>query len=360
MPEERFQDKTEQATPKRRQEARRKGQVAKSRELASISVLTMGVLYLFFFAQDLSLGLGNLIQQTFLQIPRMMTSDENIITLLVDSTRGYLKMVLPLMLILSLAALLANVLQTGFIWTVEPLAPKASKIDPIQGARRILSRRSLVELGKALVKIVIVGWAAFSTMKSEFDHLIPLMYQEDVQIFAALGRASLKVMIRCCWVIALLACLDYMYQKWEYSQKLKMTKQEVKDEFKQTEGDPQVKARIRSIQRQMARRRMMEEVPKADVVITNPVRLAVCLRYDPGHMGAPRLVAKGANKLAVRIREVALQHHIPLVENRTVAQNLYKLELGAEIPSQFYQAVAEILAYVYSLKGQSRSSREQK
>ena len=357
MPEERFQDKTEPATPKRRQEARRKGQVAKSRELASISVLTIGVLYLFFYAKDLSLQLGNLIQQTLLQIPRLTNGDENIVALLVSSTRGYLKMVLPLMLILSLAALLANVLQTGFLWTVEPLAPKASKIDPVQGARRILSRRSLVELGKALVKIVIVGWAAFSTMKSEFSHLIPLMYQEDVQIFAALGQMSLKVMIRCCWVIALLALLDYMYQKWEYAEKLKMTKQEVKDEFKQTEGDPQVKARIRSIQREMARRRMMEEVPKADVVITNPVRLAVCLRYDPGQMGAPKLVAKGANKLAARIREVALQHHVPLVENRTVAQNLYKLDLGVEIPSQFYQAVAEILAYVYSLKDRGRGTR---
>jgi len=360
MPEERFQDKTEPATPKRRQEARRKGQVAKSRELASISVLTIGVLYLFFCAKDLSLVFGNLIRETFLGIPRMINGDEDIIALLVSCTHGYLKMVLPLMLILCVTALLANVLQTGFLWSVEPLAPKASKIDPIQGAQRILSRRSLVELAKALVKIVIVGWAAFSTMKSEFSHLIPLMYQEDVQIFAALGQTSLKVMIRCCWVIALLALLDYMYQKWEYAQKLRMTKQEVKDEFKQTEGDPQVKARIRSIQREMARRRMMEEVPKADVVITNPVRLAVCLRYDPEQMGAPKLVAKGANKLAARIRELAVQHEVPLVENRTVAQNLYKLDLGAEVPSQFYQAVAEILAYVYSLKDQGRRSREER
>jgi len=359
MPEEQFQDKTEPATPKRRQDARRKGQVAKSRELASISVLTIGVLYLFFCAKDLSLGLGNLLRQTFLQIPHMIEGDEDIIALLVSCIHGYLKTILPLMLILCVVAVLANVLQTGLLWSVEPLAPKASKIDPIQGAQRILSRRSLVELAKALVKIVIVGWAAFSTMKSEFSHLVPLMYQEDVQIFAALGQTSLKVMLRCCWVIALLALLDYMYQKWEYAQKLKMTKQEVKDEFKQTEGDPQVRARIRSIQREMARRRMMEEVPKADVVITNPVRLAVCLRYDPEQMGAPRVVAKGANKLAARIRELALQHHVPLVENRSVAQNLYKLDLGAEVPSQFYQAVAEILAYVYSLKNQSRRSREE-
>jgi flagellar biosynthetic protein FlhB len=166
-----------------------------------------------------------------------------------------------------------------------------------------------------------------------------------------LGWASWKVTVKCCWVIAILAVLDYVYQKWEFEQKIRMTKQELKDEFRQTEGDPLVKSRIRSIQREMARRRMMEEVPKADVVITNPDHLAIALRYEPERMGAPKVVAKGADWIALRIKELAREHDVPLVENRVMAQNLYKVELGGEIPAQFYQTVAEILAYVYRLKG---------
>jgi flagellar biosynthetic protein FlhB len=231
------------------------------------------------------------------------------------------------------------------------LTPKASKIDPIKGFGKIISKRSLAELGKAIFKIIIVGWAAFSTLKNDIYLLLPLMYQEKTHIISMLGDISFRVIIRCSCVIFFLAILDYIYQKWEFEQNLKMTKQEVKDEFKQTEGDPLVKSRIRSIQREMARRRMMEEVPKADVVITNPTHLSVALRYShEENMTAPRIVAKGANNVAFKIREVAKKHDIPLIENKSLAQNLYKLDIGEEIPPQFYQAVAEILAYVYGLK----------
>jgi flagellar biosynthetic protein FlhB len=181
------------------------------------------------------------------------------------------------------------------------------------------------------------------------------MYQDNIQIISLLAHIALKVVIRCCCVIAVLAILDYFYQKWEFEKNLKMTKQEVKDEFKQTEGDPMVKSRIRSIQREMAKRRMMDEVPKADVVITNPTHLAIALRYNLEQgMSAPVIVAKGANHVAARIKEIAQQNDIPLVENKPLAQNLYKLELGDEIPPQFYQAIAEILAYVYKLKSNKK------
>ena len=180
--------------------------------------------------------------------------------------------------------------------------------------------------------------------------MIPLLYQEKNQIFSVLGQSAFKLTIRCCVILAVLAILDFLYQRWNHEQKLKMTKQEVKDEHKQTEGDPMVKSRIRSIQREMARRRMMEEVPKADVVITNPTHLAVALRYDQKKMPAPRIVAKGANMIAERIKNLAREHEIPVVEDKPLAQNLYKLEIGEEIPTQFYQAVAEILAYVYGLR----------
>lgn len=350
MPEENFQDKTEPATPKRREESRKKGEVAKSRELSSIAVLSAGVLFLFFSAKHMSLSMGQLLERTFLKIPEFMSIEEKILSFLTQSLETFFRLTLPIMLTLCAVAILGNFLQTGFIWSVEPLAPKASKIDPVQGAKRIFSKRSLVEMAKSVFKIIIVGWAAFSTLREEFGHLLPLIYQEKIQIISCLGESALKVTIRCFWVIAILAILDYLYQKWEFEQKLRMTKQEVKEEFKQTEGDPLIKSRIRSIQREMARKRMMESVPKADVVITNPTHLSVALRYDQGSMTAPTVVAKGANRVAFRIREVAGENGVPVVENKKLAQNLYKIDIGDEIPSQFYQAVAEILAYVYGLK----------
>jgi len=355
MPDQGFQDKTEPATQKRREEARKKGQVAKSRELSSVAVLAAGLVYLFFAMGNITLSLGDMIRQLFLRIPLLSASDHNLISVSTLSVKRYLEITLPILIALALVALVANLLQTGFLWSVESLAPKASKINPFEGAKRIFSKRSFAELAKSVAKVIIVGWAAFSTLMEEFDHLIPLLYQEKIQILTLLGQAALKVVTRCCWVLAILAILDYLYQKWEFEQNLKMTKQEVKDEFRQTEGDPIVKSRIRSIQREMARRRMMEEVPKADVVITNPTRLAVALRYDPGTMTAPKVVAKGANKLAQRIRELAAENLVPVVENKILAQNLYQLEIGEEIPPPFYQAAAEVLAYVYGLKNGRRN-----
>lgn len=350
MAEQSFQEKTEQATPKKREEARKKGQVAKSKELSSIAVLAAATAYLFFQAEAHARTLGHFLKRTFLDIPAVASEKLPLAEYASHSVMSVLQLILPIMLVLFIVALLANMLQTGFVLSVDPLTPKASKLDPVAGLKRILSKRSLVELAKSIAKLVIVGWAAASTLKGAFDRLIPLIYQETPQIMGALGQESLNVLIKCCWVILLLALLDFFYQRWEHEENLKMTKQEVKDEHKQTDGDPHVKSRIRSIQRESAQKRMMEEVPKADVVITNPTRLAVALRYDPGKALAPVVVAKGARKIAARIRDLAKQHDIPLVENRPLAQNLYNLEIGQEIPAETYQAVAEILAYVYGLK----------
>ena len=357
MAEGGFQDKTEPATPKRREEARKKGDVAKSKELASIAVLTSGVLYLFFAAKGLSMRLGSLMEKAFSQIPGLQDSDSRLMELCSQYVLDYLGFILPISILACAVAVLVNCLQTGVIWSVEALAPKASKIDPIQGLQRVFSLRSLTELLKSIAKIAIVGWVAYSALKEDFPHLLPLIYQDRWEILTWLGRASWKVTIRCCWVIAVLAIFDYVYQKWEFERKLRMTKQELKDEYKQTEGDPMIKSRIRSIQREMARRRMMEEVPKADVVITNPEHLAVALRYEGQKMAAPRVVAKGADRIALKIKELAAEKGVPVVENRNLAQNLYKLELGDEIPARFYQAVAEILAYVYRLKGKQGKVR---
>ncbi|NLD38262.1 MAG: flagellar biosynthesis protein FlhB [Desulfatiglans sp.] len=351
MAEQSFQDKTEQATPKKLDDARKKGEVAKSRELSSIAILTAGTIYLFFNAKTITMTLGNNLRKSFTMIPEVMAAGDLSPQMVSDIIVDFLILLAPLLLILMIVAILINLSQIGILFSVEALTPKASKIDPIKGFGRVFSKRSLVELAKSILKIAIVGWVAFSAFKNDLPRMIPLLYQENAQIFYLLGELSFDIMVKCCCVILVLAILDFMYQKWEYSQNLKMTKQEVKDEFKQSEGDPMVKSRIRSIQREMARRRMMEEVPKADVIITNPTHLSIALKYKPLEgMKAPLIVAKGANNIAFKIREIAAEHNIPLIENKPLAQNLYKLELGTEIPSHFYQAVAEILAYVYGLK----------
>ena len=351
MPDQSYQDKTEPATPKKREEARKKGQTAKSRELSSVAVLITGTIFMFFTAKGMTLKLGETIRRSFFNIPQALEGNQVLFPMLNQAVVQFLWMILPIMLALCIAAILSNLLQSGFIFSVEPLTPTVSKIDPIKGAGKLFSKRSFAELSKSIFKIIIVSWAAFSTLKDNISHIMPLMYQDNVQILSLLGQVSMSVFMRSCCVILVLAILDYMYQKWEFEQNLKMTKQEIKDEFKQTEGDPLVKSRIRSIQREMARRRMMEEVPKSDVIITNPTHLAVAIRYRAEeNMAAPKVVAKGANRIAFRIRELAEKHGIPLIENKILAQNLYKLDLGEEIPPKFYQAVAEILAYVYGLK----------
>ncbi|MBN2061874.1 MAG: flagellar biosynthesis protein FlhB [Deltaproteobacteria bacterium] len=351
MADNSFQEKTEQATPKKRADARKKGQIAKSREISSVAILSAGTIYMFFNAGSITIDLGEYIKRTFSAIPLFIASDHNYIALISREIEHFLWVVMPFMLIIAIIAVLANILQSGFILSVEPLTPKLSKIDPITGAGKILSKRSLAELAKSVLKITVIGWVVYYTLKADSHYILPLLYHDNSQILFILGRISLKVVLRCCGAILILAILDFIYQKWDFEQNLKMTKQEVKDEYKQTEGDPLIKSRIKSIQREMARRRMMEEVPKADVIITNPTHLFLALRYAPGeNMTAPRLVAKGANRLAFRIRELAREHGVPMVENKILAQNLYKLDLGDEIPPQFYKTVAEILAYVYGLK----------
>lgn len=356
MPEQGFQEKTERATPKRREESRKKGQVGKSRELSSISVLAGGTVYLYFRGEYHVNQFGRILRRTFRDIPAVTSGDQDLYKYLLMRTDDVLMMILPIMIVLCIVAFLANALQTGLLLSVEALTPSASKLNPVSGIKRILSKRSLVELAKSIAKLAIVGWVAVYTLKTAFPRLIPITYQDTSSALFLLGQESMGILIKCCCVIFLLAILDLYYQRWEHEENIKMTKQEVKDEHKQTEGDPLVKGRIRSLQREMARKRMMAEVPQADVVITNPVRLAVALRYDPSRSHAPVVVAKGAQLIAARIKEIALEHDIPVVENRPLAQNLYNLELGAEIPAETYQAVAEILAYVYGLKKNTRTA----
>jgi len=351
MAEQSLQDKTEQATPKKKEDSRKKGQVAKSREISSIAVLITGTLYLYFNVKGMTIELGNNIKSSFMSIPEIIKENDIYLSLVSRTIQDFLILLMPLMITLCVVAILSNLLQTGPILSAETLTPKASKLNPIKGLGKMASKKSLVELAKSIFKILIVGWAAFTTIKEEFSQLLTLSFQENVQILSLMGQLSMKTVTRCCYVIFVLAILDFIYQKWEHEENLKMTKQEVKDEYKQMEGDPLVKSRIKSMQREMARRRMMEEVPEADAIITNPTHLSIALKYKTDvEMRAPTIVAKGANNIAFKIREIASKHNIPIIENKPLAQNLYKLDIGEEIPPQYYQAVAEILAYVYGLK----------
>ncbi|MCK4788040.1 MAG: EscU/YscU/HrcU family type III secretion system export apparatus switch protein, partial [Desulfobacteraceae bacterium] len=260
--------------------------------------------------------------------------------------------VAPVMAAGVIVAALSNFLQVGVMFTLEPVIPKFSKISPLKGLGRLFSKQSFMELFKSVAKLAIVGVIAYWTVKGEMDRFLDLGGMGVAAIALYILKVILKIFLRVCVVMVFLAVLDYAFQKWQFEQQLKMTKHEVKEEFKRSEGDPLIKSRIRRIQLEMARRRMMQEVPKADVVVTNPVRLALAIRYDRAVMNAPEVVAKGSELVAERIKALAKKHDIPIVENKGLAQDLYRMvEIGSEIPSALFQAVAEVLAYVYRLKG---------
>jgi flagellar biosynthetic protein FlhB len=351
MAEQTDQEKTEQATSKRRQDAREKGQVAKSREMASVAVLGACLVYFYFGASALTARLMEMMRSSFRKSGQMTISIDNIQTLLTDLVYQTFALLVPFLLVAVVAGFTVNILQVGILFSMEALTPKYSKIDPMKGLQRLFSLRSLVELVKNILKIAIVGFVAYLTISGESSKLLPLVDLGANDILGYMGGVSFKILSSTCWVLVILAVLDYGYQKWEHEKSLKMSIKEIKEENKQTEGDPLIKGRIKRLQREMARKRMMAAVPKADVVITNPTHLAVAIRYESETMNAPCVVAKGADFLAEKIKEIARGSGVPIVENKAVAQVLYKMiAVEQAIPVNLYKAIAEILAHVYSLK----------
>lgn len=257
---------------------------------------------------------------------------------------------LPLFGAMLLLITVVHFLQTGFLLTAQPLTPDLSKINPLQGIKKLFSLNSVVEALKGFLKIVVLGWILYLMLKKEIVTL-PNLVDMDVMSIADFSYVQLKkLLLIAAVVLTVFAAADYGYQRWQFERNLRMTKQEVKEEYKETEGDPRVKARIKSLQREAARKRMMQEVPKADVVITNPTHYAVALKYDAAKMGAPAVVAKGANLVAEKIKEVAKASGVPVFEDKPLARSLFKLKLGEEIPEAFYKALATILANVYKMK----------
>ncbi len=345
------QQRTEEATPKRREEARERGQVAKSRDLGSVAILGACLLYFYFGAGSFIQKLMALMKSSFTGLNPSAITPGNIESLLFSAFFKTISILIPFMLTVCAAALFVNVIQVGFRASLKTIKPDWSKIDPFKGFARLFSLTSLVEFVKSILKMSLVALVAYLTVKNELPDILPLVHLSVWEILFFIGGVSFRILMTTCWVLILLALLDYLYQRWEFERNLKMSRQEVKDENKQSEGDPMVKARIRRLQREMAKKRMMANVPKADVIITNPTHLAVALQYDQERMIAPIVVAKGADHVAEKIREIAGGAHVPILENKPLAQVLYKMvDVNEAIPDSVYKAVAEILAYVYSLK----------
>ncbi|MGE5654886.1 MAG: flagellar biosynthesis protein FlhB [Bacillota bacterium] len=344
------EEKTEPATPRRREEARKKGQVLKSVEVVSALVLlacfatlrALGPYLLRTFEETLSVSL-ELGRQ-----PELSTHGYTHFLWLVGQ---WAKASLPLMMVAMVVGVGANVAQVGFALSSDPLTPNFGRLNPVQGFARIFSKRALFEMVKSLAKLGLVGWIVYQTIEKEIARLPQLLDMEIGQIVSFIAQMVLAIGLRAGLILIVVAAVDYFYQWRDYEKNLRMSKQEIKEEYKQTEGNPQIKSKIREKQRQMSLRRMMQEVPKADVIITNPTHFAVALAYREHEMSAPQVVAKGQDYMAQRIKALALESKVTIVENKPLARALYQAaEVGDSVPSEFYQAVAEVLAFVYRLK----------
>lgn len=350
--------KTEQATARRKAEAREKGQVAVSREVPTAVILLGGIALLYALTGPALTGLTQVMREWFELAPRTSLTPDTFHALMVKLSLDSLRVILPVIGSIAALAVASYLLQTGFLWPAEGLKIDPNRLNPLEGFKKVLSLRSVVELIKALVKVTVIGWVGVTAIRQEIGVLPELVTYDLPGVLAVIGHLVLKM---CLWIagtVAVIAAGDYAYQRFEWERSLRMSKHEVKKEHKESEGDPLIKSRVRSLQREMARNRMMAAVPKADVVITNPTHLAVALKYDQQAMGAPVVVAKGAGYVAQRIKEIATEHGVMVIENKPVAQTLFKLvDIGREIPTDLYRAVAEILALVYRAKGKGLGAR---
>ena len=357
-------ERTERATPKKRRDARERGQVLKSTEINSAFCCAIIFGFMLVFSETMIRQLSELTYYSlgdgllyWSGIELNQSEMQNILITLMLPMGAVL---LPILLTALLAGLLINVVQVGFLFTTKALQPKLERISPIKGFKRIFSAKTLSELIKAIVKVSCLGLLLY-------NNYVTLLYQfpgfTGVNISAAFPqilRMSFILALKMTLVLAIIAVFDYLFQWWSFEKELRMTKQEVKDEYKLTEGDPQIKSRIRAKQRQMSAQRMMEQVPIADVVITNPSHYAVALAYKQGVHEAPLVLAKGRDHLARKIKEVAAEHGVEMVENVDLARSLYQFcEVGEEIPAEFYQAVADILVYVYGIKSRKSGNQRQ-
>lgn len=346
-------EKTEKATPKRKREAREKGQVLQSKEINSALVLIFAFMTLNFLSSFWVKNIMEFYKETISYSTNVdsLFTYRNIVVLTKDTAIIILKMALPILMISLIVGLLCSYIQVGFLFTTKTLSFKLDRINPISGFKRLFSLKSIIELIKSLLKTFILIYITSTYLMGEYSNILKVFDMDIVLTIKYLWRVVFNLVLRSTIALFILAILDYLYKKWEFEKELMMTKHEVKEEYKQTEGDPLIKSKIKEKQRQVSMRRMMQDIPKADVIITNPTHYAIAIKYDTEQDEAPQVIAKGKDLIAQNIKKVAKENSIPLFENKPLAQSLYNaVEIGDFIPPDLYQAVAEVLAYIFSLK----------
>lgn len=347
-------EKTEEATQTRREDFRKKGQVVNSRELGNALYILAGAGAIFLLGRFFFTELYEVFRHSFGPDMAAAVREGDILTAAKMAAGKTLYLVAPVLGIATIIGIGSTVVQTGFLNVEDALTPKFEKIDPVAGFKRMFSMRTVVEALKAILKLAFIGAIVLMIIKSEVIHLPYLIEYNVEQLISYIGSVTVRLMGGIGIALGLLTVGDYFFQKWDLDKKMMMTKQEVKEEHKNREGDPMIKARIRKVQREMANRRMMEKVPQADVIITNPTHIAIALKYDK-NLPAPQMIAKGADLIAERIRNIAKEHNIPIVENKPLARTMYKtMKLGQVIPKELFVAVAEVLSYVYRLRRKVR------
>jgi len=342
------QDKTEQATPRRLSEARKKGQVAKSTDFSAAVLLFGMVVFLYISRESFLSALSQYMTSYFAAVGSLARQQASPLQLLIGTVLTLARMLAPFLVAGVVLAVLVNVLQTGAVFSTESITPKLSKINPFEGLKRIFSTRGMVESGKSILKVFTIGLVAFLVIRSHLESLLSTFRQEPVGSFDTAASLLWQVFLYGSFAYLALAILDYWYQRYMHGKNLRMSRQEIRDEMRQYEGDPHVRGKQRQMRRRLLQNIIRKAVPRATVVVTNPTHLAVALSYEIGDAGAPKVVAKGAGVLADYIRQLAEEHHVPVVENVPVARFLYKyVEVDQEIPGSLYQAVAGILAVIY-------------
>ncbi len=346
-------EKTESPSSKRRADFRKKGQVAQSKEVQTAVLLTLTFILWIFYMPEFWSSLSELLSSLWRNIDTFGGSPSDVYNLALFIVKEMAILLAPLFFLVLVAGFFSSIAQVGWIFTTQPINPDLGKLNPIKGFGRMFSMKSLVDLVKSILKIALIAWVAYATVYDYFQEALILVDTSITATILYLARIATIILAKVCAILVLIAVLDFAYTRYEMEEKMKMTKQEVKEEFKEMEGDPYIKSQIRRIQQEMARKRMMAEVPEADVVITNPTHLSVAIKYDTETMDAPVIIAKGADHVAMKIREIARANDIPLIENPPVARLLHKVDLGGVIPEEMFKAVAEILAHVYSLKNRN-------
>lgn len=357
MAEDSAQQKTEKATPRRREKEREKGRVAKSSELNSAIMILGGITTLYMMGPYLSSHAMDIMRSNLGNAAQIAAMDSSFVKVFSDNLSAFMTLLLPVFAVMVVIAFATNVGQVGFQISSKALEPKWEKFDLIKGIKNKFALKSLVMMIRDTLKLIIISIVAYNVISNEFESFFLLPSMSVSQLAATMGEKALWITLKVGVAILMLAILDYAYQKYEFEKSIKMSLQEVKDEFKDTDGSPQVKSQIRRLQREMSRKRMMAEIPSADVVVTNPTHIAVALKYNQDAMGAPSVIAKGERLIAQKIKDIAKEHGIPIVEDKPLAQALFKMcDIGDIVPQSLYRAIAEVLAYVYRLKGKEVSS----